>query len=103
MYSAGIGLIARHFSCEMIFILHAQFLAELLQFTVSASDAGQAFLVMHRQKKFQRPFPRFDQFLRIGQNFHAFRYRIDTGSHQISCAFYLYHAHAAGADFIDFF
>lgn len=46
MDCAFIQIIMRHLACEMIFIGHAQFLAQFLQFTVSAPHTGKAFLVV---------------------------------------------------------
>ena len=46
MYRALIELIVGRLACKIIFIRNTQLLTELLQFTVAASHAGKAFLIM---------------------------------------------------------
>ena len=48
MYCTCIQLIVIPLSCEMILIIHSQFLTEFLEFTAPAADTGETFLIMGR-------------------------------------------------------
>ena len=59
MGGRGINFAFKHLAVIFMFIGHAQIPAELLQFTVSASNAGKTFLPVIGQKKLKCFFPRF--------------------------------------------
>ena len=109
------AVVANHVSCAVInsrrgfltvkeaFCLNAQFLTKLLKLAVSAAHAGKTFSVVVGKKQLQCFSSGFNYLWSVGPDFHIRVNWIYTGSHQTSCALHLYHTHAAGGDFVDFF
>ncbi len=84
-------------------IIHVVVMAELLQLTAAAPDAGQALPVMIREKKLKRLSPGSDDLRSIRPDFPSFIYLVYTGSHMASRTLIFHNSLPAGADLIDLF
>ena len=73
----------------------------ILQFAVVVSGADRAVHVMLADDQLYILLAGFTGSLAVGPDDHAVFYNIVAGGKQSSVAFYLNHADAAGADFID--
>ena len=103
MDCAVVKFIFGDFTLIACFIVHAEFLTELLQFAGSGTDAGQTFALMSGQNQLQGDFACLLHLFGVGENLHTLKHRVDTGGNQRACALDLNHTDTASADLVDFF
>ena len=103
-YHVNRGVVNHAFSLntrKRIFIVKSVVARKLLKLALSASDAGETFLLMIRKQKLERCFSRLDNSRCVCEYFHSLVYGEYARGYEASCALDLDYAYTARADCVD--